>query len=316
VDPNYFATFGKDSAPLHALANGVRGGNGLYAYSSTSVLPTNTYHSSNYWVDVVFNYVAAPLSISTVSLPSGTVSVGYNQTLSAVGGTTPYSWSLVSGALPPGLTLSSSGQISGTPSSATIRDFTVRVIDSSSPAQTATQALSITIGPPVGSGCPCTIWPSTAVPAVADVGPDSPVELGVTFRADSNGLITGIRFYKSAGNTGTHVGNLWSSTGMLLATATFTGESASGWQQVNFSRPVAVTANASYVASYHTNGGHYSVDPNYFAASGIDSAPLHAPANGGGTANGSYTYGSTSTFPTQTYHSSNYWVDVVFNATQ
>src|SRR5438046_4885409 len=83
-------------------------------------------------------------------------------------------------------------------------------------------------------GCPCTIWPSTAVPSVADVGPDSPVELGVTFRADSNGYITGIRFYKSTGNTGTHVGNLWSSGGALLASATFTGESASGWQQVNF----------------------------------------------------------------------------------
>src|SRR5438445_13335571 len=87
---------------------------------------------------------------------------------------------------------------------------------SSTPVQTATRALSITIVAASG-GCPCTIWPSTAVPSVADVGPDSPVELGVTFRADSNGYITGIRFYKSTGNTGTHVGNLWSSGGALLA---------------------------------------------------------------------------------------------------
>src|SRR5689334_12570253 len=92
-----------------------------------------------------------------------------------------------------------------------------------------------------------TIWQGSAVPKAVDDGPDSAVELGVTFRADSNGYITGVRFYKSTGNTGTHVGNLWSSTGSQLATATFTAESASGWQQVNFSSPVAITANTAYV---------------------------------------------------------------------
>ena len=54
----------------------------------------------------------------------------------------------------------------------------------------------------------------------------SAVELGVKFRADQPGFVTGIRFYKGAGNTGTHVGNLWTSDGTLLATATFTGETA------------------------------------------------------------------------------------------
>jgi hypothetical protein len=55
-----------------------------------------------------------------------------------------------------------------------------------------------------------TIWPSTAVPSQIDAGADSAVELGVTFRAHSSGYITGVRFYKSSLNTGTHVGNLWS----------------------------------------------------------------------------------------------------------
>lgn len=161
--------------------------------------------------------------------------------------------------------------------------------------------------------CPCTIWPSTALPAVVDPGPDNPVELGVTFRADSNGYVTGIRFYKSTGNTGTHVGHLWSGTGTLLATATFSGESASGWQQVNFSSPVAIVANTKYVASYHTNVGHYSINEYYFATSGVDRAPLHAMPNGNGVANGPYAYGGASAFPTSTYRSTNYWVDVVFN---
>jgi hypothetical protein len=55
------------------------------------------------------------------------------------------------------------------------------------------------------------------------------------------------------------VGNLWSSTGTLLATATFTGETGSGWQQVNFATPVTISANTIYVASYHANNGHYSI---------------------------------------------------------
>src|SRR5258707_4775445 len=83
------------------------------------------------------------------------------------------------------------------------------------------------------SACPCTIWPNTAVPAVVDGGADAPIELGVTFNADTNGYITGIRFYKSAINTGTHTGHLWNRTGTLLASATVAGESSSGWHQGN-----------------------------------------------------------------------------------
>ena len=70
------------------------------------------------------------------------------------------------------------------------------------------------------------------------------------FRADQAGFITGIRFYKGSGNTGTHTGSLWTSTGTRLATVTFTGETATGWQQANFATPVAVTAGTTYVASY------------------------------------------------------------------
>lgn len=165
------------------------------------------------------------------------------------------------------------------------------------------------------TACPCTIWPSSALPAVVDDGPDSPVELGVRFRSDTSGYVTGIRFYKSVANTGVHLGNLWSGTGVLLATATFSGESTSGWQQVNFSSPVAITANSMYVASYHASAGHYSVTENYFTTSGADNAPLHAPANGSSGVNGAYAYGSSSSYPTSTYLSSNYWVDVVFNPT-
>jgi len=67
-----------------------------------------------------------------------------------------------------------------------------------------------------------------------------------------------------------------------------------------------------YVASYHTNVGHYSDDLNYFANTGVDNAPLHALQNGLSGFNGVFAYTSTSVFPSNGYNSSNYWVDVVF----
>src|SRR6266478_557479 len=156
-----------------------------------------------------------------------------------------------------------------------------------------------------------TIWPSTSVPATVDSGSSGPVELGVSLKADTSGTVTAIRFYKSAANTGLHVGHLWSRTGALLATVTFTGETSSGWQQANLSTPVAITANTVYVASYQTTIGRWSVNWNYFATSGVNNPPLHALQNGNGTPDG--VWGVIGTYPTHT-NSSNYWVDVVFSA--
>ena len=162
---------------------------------------------------------------------------------------------------------------------------------------------------------PSSIWPSTALPALVDGGPDSAVELGVKFRSAVAGSITGIRFYKASANTGTHVGNLWTSSGTRLATATFTGETPSGWQQVLFSTPVAINSNAVYVASYHANNGHYSADVGYFSGQGEDNYPLHALADGENGGDEVYRYGLTSAFPNQTWEGANYWVDIVFKAT-
>jgi hypothetical protein len=162
------------------------------------------------------------------------------------------------------------------------------------------------------SAGPYTIWPFTTVPGVVDTGPDNAVELGVKFRSDISGYVTGIRFYKASTNTGTHTANLWTSTGSLLATATFANETASGWQEVNFATPVAITANTVYVASYHTSVGHYSDNLNYFSGTGMDSPPLHALADGVSGYNGVFVYGSASSFPNSGWNGSNYWVDVVF----
>jgi hypothetical protein len=158
-----------------------------------------------------------------------------------------------------------------------------------------------------------TIFGNAATPAVASASDPNAVEVGVKFRSDVAGTITGLRFYKGAGNTGTHVGHLWSSTGTLLATVTFTNESASGWQVATFSNPVAISANTTYIISYYAPNGHYSANSGYFATSGADSAPLHALANGVDGPDGLYLYASGGGFPTSSYNSTNYWVDVVFS---
>ena len=139
--------------------------------------------------------------------------------------------------------------------------------------------------------------------------------LGTKFRSDVPGFITGARFYKAALNTGTHVATLWTNTGTLLGSTTFSGESASGWQQVSFPTPIAIAANTTYVISYLAPNGHYPGQDGYFATAGVDNAPLHALRNGVDGPNGLYKYSTTSVFPTDTFQSEGYFVDVVFNTT-
>ena len=124
----------------------------------------------------------------------------------------------------------------------------------------AFSVLLVTCGLAAGQCSPCSIWTPSSTPTLADSGDSSSTELGVKFRADSDGYVTGVRFYKSAANGGTHIGNLWSSSGTLLASAQFSGESASGWQQVNFGTPVLISGGTTYVVSYFAPQGHYAFD--------------------------------------------------------
>jgi hypothetical protein len=135
-------------------------------------------------------------------------------------------------------------------------------------------------------------------PGAATFVVDSPVEVGVKFRSDVNGSIAGIRFYKGSTDHSAHTGSLWSSTGTLLASGTFQNETTSGWQQMSFSTPVPIVANATYVASYHTGGGYY-VFGHQFQNAGFDNAPLHALREGVDGPNGVFAYGAGGIFPNQ-----------------
>jgi len=154
------------------------------------------------------------------------------------------------------------------------------------------------------------IWTPQTTPYVASASDSQSVELGMKFRSDVGGTVTGIRFYKGSENTGTHVGHLWSSNGALLASVTFSHETSSGWQQASFSNPVAIQPNTTYVVSYFAPDGHYAANVQFFANS-ASRGPLHALADGQSGGNGLFTYGK-SAFPNQTWNGTNYWVDVVF----
>ncbi|MGN6331338.1 MAG: DUF4082 domain-containing protein [Motilibacteraceae bacterium] len=156
------------------------------------------------------------------------------------------------------------------------------------------------------------LWATSIVPGTTSANDSGSVELGVRFRSDVAGRVTGIRFYKGAGNTGTHTGSLWSSSGTRLATGTFTAETSSGWQTLVFATPVTITANTTYVASYHAPSGHYAFTSGYFSST-RDNGVLHAPASTSTAPNALFRYGSGG-FPTGTYQAANYWVDVLFQA--
>jgi hypothetical protein len=163
------------------------------------------------------------------------------------------------------------------------------------------------------AACPCSLFSSVTTPAsvglsTADgrtgAGPFT-YEMGVKVKATQDMQVTSIRYYESPGETGTHVGRIWTSTGVLLASVTFTNESGSGWQQQALGSPVTMTANTVYVVSVNQNS--FFVMTSGGLASSVTSGPLQSVADGANGVFGS----SAGTFPSSTYASSNYFVDLV-----
>lgn len=87
------------------------------------------------------------ISVTTTTMPGGTTGQSYQGVIAAAGGTQPYAWSIVSGSLPPGISLATNGVVSGTPTQAGNFQFTAQVVDTVSPAGqvTATGPISLTI---------------------------------------------------------------------------------------------------------------------------------------------------------------------------
>ena len=160
--------------------------------------------------------------------------------------------------------------------------------------------------------CPCSIWGDSFTPSAPSANDSSAVEVGVKFRADEDGYITGLRFYKGSGNTGTHVGHLWSASGTLLAEATFTGETASGWQEAHLRHRSPITAGTTYVASYHAPAGHYAAEPELLRRTLRQPAPARARGRRGRRQRRLQVRPLAEASRTKRFNAANYWVDVVF----
>jgi len=145
-------------------------------------------------------------------------------------------------------------------------------------------------------------------------------ENGLRFKSSVSGTVTAIRFYKTSGNIGTHIGELYSASGARLAQATFTNETATGWQVVQLSSPVSISANTYYIVAYWSSLGYYTEELDYFLNKSVVSGSLTAVADGTngasgtdpGNGQGMFAYTSSPKFPNQLYRASNYWVDVIF----
>ena len=311
---SYSATLGEYAGdvtrgPLRVAANG-----GTYSYANG--FPTvNT--STSYLVDAVFQPSATPLTVGALTPVPGAVDVPRESKISAAfsGALSPgYSFAVTSGGSPIAGTTSLSADTT------TITFTPTSVLPNGAQVQVTLSGVVST----QGAALPPQNWSFTTVnsetttvtnyslfgteaPTVAASGENDAVELGVSFTPSTAGSVTAIRFYKGAGNNGTHVGRLWSSNGTELAEVNFGNETASGWQTAQLSSPVSLQAGQLYVVSYLAPNGNYSYTSSYFS-----SPKANGPLTAGTSNNGRFHYGAGGGFPTQSWGASNYFVDVVF----
>jgi Domain of unknown function (DUF4082)/Bacterial Ig-like domain/Bacterial Ig domain/PA14 domain/Secretion system C-terminal sorting domain len=258
---------------------------------------------------------SAPVSIITAPATGQIVNVG---SVVSISGTSTDTVGMIAG-----IEISTDGGItwnaieggnnwnySWTPISTGTATIKVRGFDDSGNMEQSANSVTVTVTQPA-STCPCTIFSPLDIPTTTNANDGSAIEIGVRFRASTDGLIKGIRFYKGSADNGTHIAHLWTSNGISVASANFINETASGWQEVLFTNPVPISANTTYIASYHSSSGYYSYSNPYFTAPVIN-GPLKGLANGEDGPNGLYKYTALPDFPSQNFQSSNYWVDVIF----
>gem|GEM_PF-2309780 len=323
--------------PLEALSNSEAGGNCVFFYGPQGGFPNNSSNGLNYFVDVIFtDGQAAPQVLSVNPAPGAAgVSTGVKLTASFSEPLDPETVTAGNVRLSDTRDVLVPVTVSYEPSS-----FTVTLTPQAPllPSQAYTVILRAgangikdSTGDPLAapytwafstadSGSPVTTF-SIFAPASAPANPTDPDaqarEVGLKFRSNTDGFITGVRFYKGdATNGGPHVGRLWTSAGTLLGSVTFTNETDSGWQEAIFPTPIPVTANTVYVVSYFSPQGHYANDNNSFDPDGVNSDPLFALSNSEAGAdpfgNGVYLISPQGGFPVFSNLASNYWVDVIF----
>jgi uncharacterized repeat protein (TIGR03803 family) len=205
----------------------------------------------------LYNFVLGSPQVTTISLPNGTVGSPYSQQLSAVSGEPPYSWSLISGSLPSGLTLATNGVISGTPTSNGTNNFTVQVTDALS--ATATQALTLNISPPLQvttASLPNGTNGTAYSQALAATGGQTPYSwslisgsLPTGLTLVTNGVISGTPTSNGTNNLTVQVTDALSATATQSLRLTVFGPPSVALQPSNNSLTVPVGSNVTFTVS-------------------------------------------------------------------
>jgi len=311
-----FTNEGLGSSIVNSDLSSVADSNNGVFNGTPGAFPTGSYRDTNYFRDI--NFVA-------VALPTITKISGDNQT-GAVGTTLPNPLVVQvknsAGNPQSGVTVNfavTSGDSSvSSPSAVTNANgqaSTILTLGASpgaiSPVTNTVSATATSIGSVTFSA---TANPSTnsqnvlttQVPGVPNFTDNVPYELGMKFRSAKGGQINALRFWKAPSETGTHIGKIWTATGTLLASVTFTNETASGWQQQLLETPVNIQANTTYVVSVNANA-YYVLTYDQLSSS-IVNGDLSSVADGN---NGVYDVNPNS-FPTNSYRNTNYYRDIAF----
>jgi len=242
--------------------------------------------------------VKDPVAITTASLPDGTVTVAYSQSLAASGGDGSYTWSITNGSLPDGLSLAADGTISGTPSAASSSTFTVTVTDAT--GRSASAELSLRVSDPLAV--------STATLPAGTVGVAYEQTLAATGGATP--LVWSVAEGVLPGGVSLSAGGVVSGTPSIAGDSVVTvkatdsvGRTATAELTISVKDPVAITTTGlpdgtttvAYSQSLAASGGDGSYTWSITAGALPDGLSLAAD----GTISGTPSAAASSTFTTK-----------------
>ena len=285
---NFVVTSGGLATPVvNGHLRSAAGDNGVYG--PAGAFPTRTYNSSNYFRDLVF-------------VPGG--GGGGTQRLRRLSITQPSAGSTVSGTVTITATSDDNVGVAGLQFQVDGINIGNQVQTPPSPYSISWDSTSVANGSHIltavvhdaaGNYTSASVTVTIAnqqssqtlftaqTPVAQNVSDGVDWELGVRVRSDVAGQITALRFWKGSSEDGGHTGRVWTADGQLLATVTFSNESASGWQQQPLTTPVSIAANTEYVVSVTTPPNHlFVVTQNVFAATPLVNGHLRAPAGNNG----------------------------------
>jgi len=285
---------------------------GTYTFGVTVVDSATKAQSKSVTYSIVVTpqpSVPTALSISTISLGSGQVGTSYSASLSASGGTPSYTWSLASGRLPAGLTLSSAGVISGAPTASGTSTFAVQVKDSGSPAQTQSASESITVnaaapskltitstslaGAKSGSSYSATLSASGGTPGYSWSIASGKLPAGLTL--SSSGAISGTPTASGTATFTVQVQDSGSPAQTASAQESIAVSSAPATLTITSTSLGAAQSGSSYSATLSASGG----TPGYSWSIASGKLPAGLSLSSAGVISGTATASGTATFTVQ-----------------